>query len=87
MRRQLLPEDPTLLIILAVVVIAVVVWWKFFGSLQAHERDDYRRLVRLAGGDPELAERLIGLELKRAPTLTRHHAIRDAIQRLGRDRR
>lgn len=85
--RHFLRFDPTLLIILLLVGGGVVIWWKFFGSLQAHEGDDYRRLVRLSGGDPELAERLIGLELKRIPTLTRHHAIRDAIQRLGRDRR
>ncbi len=85
--RHFMRHDPTLLIIALLVGGALVAWWTFFGSPKAREDDDFLRLMRMVRGDHEMAERLVGHEMKRAPTLTRHEAIRDAIQRLGRDRR
>ena len=41
-----------------------------------------RRLVSLARGDRERAERLIAFELKREPSLSRAEAIRKATERL-----
>ncbi len=80
-------HNPTLTLIALLIAGAVVAWWVFFGSPRAKEDDDFLRLMRLVRGDHAMAERLVSHELKRAPTLTRHEAIRDAIQRLGRDRR
>ena len=47
---------------------------------------DYGRLVRLARGDSERADRLIDYELKRDPSLSRAGAIQSAIDRLEYDR-
>lgn len=43
---------------------------------------EHRRLVRLARGDRERAERMIAAELRRNPDLTRAQAIRHAADRL-----
>ena len=43
---------------------------------------EWRRLVRLARGDAERAERLVAAELRRNPDRTRAQAIRDAAERL-----
>jgi hypothetical protein len=43
---------------------------------------DHRRLVRLARGDRERAERMIAAELRRNPGLTRAQAIRSAADRM-----
>ena len=47
---------------------------------------DLRRLVALARGDAERAERLIDYEINRDPTLSRDEAIKSAIDRLEYDR-
>ena len=47
---------------------------------------DYGRLVRLARGDAQRADRLIDYELKRDPSLSRAEAVRSAIERLEYDR-
>ena len=46
----------------------------------------YGSLVRQAGGDTALADRLIDYELQRRPGLPRHQAIESAIWHLERDR-
>lgn len=79
-------ESPHLLIVV-VVGAALAAWWWFKGSPAARERDDFARLVSRLRGDHEMAERLVANELKRDPTLTRAQAVRDATQRLARDRR
>ena len=43
---------------------------------------DHRRLLRLARGDAERAERMIAAELRRNPDLTRAQATRNAAERL-----
>ena len=47
---------------------------------------EFRRLVRLAGGDSARAERLVDYEKKRDPSLSRAEAVRSAIARLEYDR-
>ncbi len=47
---------------------------------------DFRRLVLLARGDHDRAERLVEYENKRDPSLSRAEAIRSAIDRLEYDR-
>ena len=51
------------------------------------ERQAYQQLLRQAGGDRALAERLITYEQQRNPTAPRLHLIQNAIQRWDRDRR
>jgi len=46
---------------------------------------EFRQLVRLARGDRERAERLIAVELRKDPTLSRAEAIRRAAERLDYD--
>ena len=43
---------------------------------------EWRRLLRLARGDAERAERLVAAELRRNPALSRKEAIRTAADRL-----
>lgn len=43
---------------------------------------ELRRLVQMARGDVDRAERLIAVELRKDPDLTRAQAIRSAIDRL-----
>ena len=76
-----------LLIVACFVVAGGLAWWFTTGSPAARERDDTERLVRRVNGDHEMAERLVARELQRDPSLSRHHAVRDALQRLARDRR
>ncbi|MDB4928073.1 MAG: hypothetical protein JWM10_557 [Myxococcaceae bacterium] len=79
--------DATSLTLLVLVVAAVAAWWFFQGSPAARERADLERFVGRLRGDREMAERLIAHELGRDPSLTRHRALLDAMQRLSRDRR
>lgn len=60
-------------------------WLKrLFGGGGRSGRDgaEWRRLVRLARGDTERAERMVAAELRRNPDLTRAQAIRDAAERV-----
>lgn len=73
-------------LILACALAALFFWIWRTRSPKAKEGGLYRTLVRQAGGDPEVADRLIEHELRRQPGLTREKAIRNAIWRLDRDR-
>lgn len=44
--------------------------------------DEFKQLVRLARGDRERAERLVAMEQRKDPTLSRAEAIRRAAERL-----
>ncbi len=59
-------------------------WWQ---GLISNERGQFDRLLAKTGGDPQVAERLIAFERKRAPQATRAELIRRAIERLELDRR
>ena len=59
-------------------------WWQ---SLTSNEQGHYNRLLAKTGGDPQVAERLIAFERKRAPQAPRAELIRRAIERLELDRR
>jgi hypothetical protein len=67
--------------------VAVLGWLK---RLFAGGRDDggadFRRLLNLARGDRERAERMIAAELRRSPELGRAQAIRRAADRLEYER-
>lgn len=63
----------------------VLVWFFAFGTSRTNTHED--ELIRKCFGDREMAERLINLELKRNPGLTRGAATKYAIQSLIRDNR
>ncbi|MGH2606323.1 MAG: hypothetical protein ACRDG5_06995 [Anaerolineales bacterium] len=64
-------------------------WWAALsrrlgvGGVAGLERD----LVRKVRGDTELAERLVALEMRRAPDGSRKEWLEEAIRRLERDHR
>ena len=87
--------NPTILIVLALVaVVAVALWWlknkqpwkgPGRGSLDRVD-GSMEKLVNRLRGDRAQAERLIAYEQGRSPSITRHQAILDAMERLERDR-
>jgi hypothetical protein len=74
-------------LILACVLAALFFWIWRTRSPKVREGGLYRTLVRQAGGDTAVADRLIEHELRRRPNLARDEAIQSAIWRLDRDRR
>jgi hypothetical protein len=66
--------------------IAFWLWRAFRNGPKGSEGRLYSTLLQRAGGDPELADRLIEHELRRRPGIARDQAIQTAIWRLDRDR-
>ena len=75
----------TIATIIIILSLAVIIWYRFKKTTNntRHEQD----LVKRCFGDTALSQRLINLELKRNPKLSRENAAKDAIESLIRDNR
>lgn len=70
------------------VVAAVVYYFVSVGDGPDHDESDPEQDLRLlCRGDQKLIERLVALEMTRAPTITRGEAVKRAITSLRRDHR
>lgn len=76
----------TLLLTGVLIALGFGIWHLIRTGLPRKEKRLYQILVQQAGGDPDLASRLIDYELRRSPESTRRKAIETAIWRLDRDR-